>query len=300
MKKVLICILNFYQTNYVCDLLDDLYNKIDIKGIDFLVAIGDILPNTQEDKLIKKKIYEIKKNFNGKIEYFILKKNLGYAKGNNYIIKKCEYIFKPDYVLIINPDIRLTSENILQELIKTINDEIVCVGPKVILENGIQQGPYIKQTPLKYGLKKLFPFLWFPLKLITYYKNKRINQIQKVYRIIGAFMLIDYNFFNKIDFFDENTFLFWEEDILSEKIYSMNKKVVYVPYVNVLHLHNYENKKQNKMLDRCFNESMAYYFKLCGYNKKLINFALISKSIYDNIWNKMYIYLYKKLKKFFY
>ncbi len=276
--KIIICILNYHQVELVKRLLTDLISQ---KISNCYIYIGDVQPSYDEEKNINKYI----ENIGGKnvINYFTIDKNLGYACGNNLIIKKAMmHIDNIDYVVICNPDIRVQNENLLSDLLKKMKciNDCAIIGPKVITPSNRQQGPYLEPNIKLYILKHFLPFLWYPFWLIRERHISKIINVQKVWRIIGAFMIIDFNVFNRIQFFDENTFLYWEEDILSLKLKSINKHVYFDPSCEINHVHGSNGVKTVSRYDI---ESMSYYFSSSGENKIWIEIAKLSVKFYNMI-----------------
>lgn len=99
-------------------------------------------------------------------------------------------------------------------------------------------------------------------------------------------MFIKSEFFEKTGFLDENVFLYGEEAILSSKIGQIDGEILFVPYVEVQHLH----KKPSKHLYKYFIDSRKYYLsKYKNYNKLQIVILLI-------LYRIIYLFL-KFLKK---
>lgn len=273
--KILFAILNYHQHNLLINLLNNINNQ-NIKN-DIDIYIGDIQPNKEEKNKINQYIdYNNEININ----YFELDSNDGYAKGNNKIIKKAMERNKYEYVVISNPDIEINDKKLIQQLIYEASNKEDCaiIAPKIITHEGRQQGPYVRQHPLIYSLKYIFPMIWLPF---WKYREKKITQYSeliKVWRVIGAFMIIKVKDFEKVGFFDEGTFLYWEEDILSYKLQNENKNVYFYPKIFVKHLHGSQGKS---MISKFDTESMKYYFNICGYNKYLIMLCEASIKIYN-------------------
>jgi len=276
MKKVLVCILNYYQEDYVVDLIMNILEKS--PQTSFYFSIGDIQPcnNFLYDKLINIKEDRFK------YSYTSFNYNPGYAKGNNELIKHASKDNHFEYILISNPDIEVKDYNIINKMIADLeaNENYAVVGPKVVEVNGRQAGPYLKQTPYIYGLKHLFPVAWAPFWFIREGRIKKISKVTSVWRIIGAFFLIKHDYFNKIGYFDENTFLYWEEDILSSNLQKLGKKTLYDPTIEVVHLNN--GKGTKKISEYSIN-SMNYYFKLCNYSRFSIIFCNTCIKFYNKI-----------------
>ena len=90
---------------------------------------------------------------------------------------------------------------------------------------------------------------------------------------MGSFLLIDTVIFENIGFFDENTFLGSEEEILAEKLKLINKKFYFLADEYVLHDHGYSRKNESsKFINKAFLDSKIYYFET--FRKS--NFILLS------------------------
>lgn len=272
---ILICILNFHQHNLLMDYLLCLKKQI---KCEFQIIVGDIQPNEHEYEYVEQLIND------HDIYYISIDENLGYAKGNNFLIHKgVEYYGDNfDYILISNPDIIIDNPLTLFTLKDILSHKKNCsiIGPKVKKGREIQ-GPYKEQTIIKYIFYYLFPFISVPYRKIIFHRRKYCTDEGVVWRIIGAFMLIKYDSLKRVNYFDENTFLYWEEDILSFKLSKINQKVYYYPRIEIKHYHG--GGKSTKYLSKYAIDSMRYYFTIRGYNKLLINIAIYVSKIYNAV-----------------
>ncbi|WP_296879687.1 hypothetical protein [Thomasclavelia sp.] len=198
-----------------------------------------------------------------------------------------------NYILISNPDIYLENPLTLSKLKMILYNKKNCavIGPKVIKGKEIQ-GPYKEQKLFNYILYYLFPFISVPYRKIISTKTKYRSQEGYVWRIIGAFMLIDFQTFKKVGFFDEHTFLYWEEEILSYKLNRIGQQVYYYPNISIKHYHG--GGSESKFISNHSLDSMEYYFKLKGYSclgincaKKIIKYYNYLIKIYYNTVNRM-------------
>ncbi|WP_066309691.1 glycosyltransferase [Bacillus sp. FJAT-29814] len=284
MRTTLAVILNFHQPEYLQQLLQSLEEQ---KKVDLKVIIGNIQPSEGESSLTN----QIVDKFKSRGLDVILENyddNPGFAIGNNRLVKTALKKFKVDDILIINPDIKLNSDLTLNQLGEYLhsNKNIALVGPKVLLNSGTQQGPYIKVNPIQYTLKYLFPILWLPFYKMRQARITKISKPTKVWRLIGACMLVKADIFKKLGYFDESTFLYFEEDLLSKKIYGNGYNVYYYPLASVTHYHDEVYKKRNEFLDDVFVKSLNIYFSTEGYNKFLIKLSILSRSFYNSFWSR--------------
>ncbi len=210
-----------------------------------------------------------------------LNDNKGYAVGNNTIIRQAKRdlanrSLNIDYVLISNSDIEFDDNLLIEKMLEKMYKYKDCsvLGPKVLQMGKRQQGPYYFCGPIMYALKQFFFFFYYPVWAFTEKRISNIKKDKRVWRVIGCFMLIDYYDFEKIGYFDENTFLYNEEDIISYKFEKINKCTIYTPDVVVIHKHKPKVAGANKrQLDIKIN-SMRYLYQLCGYSNASINLAV--------------------------
>ena len=197
--------------------------------------------------------------------------NLGFARGNNVGFLLAKKLYNPQLVLFSNNDIRFPCDfrmEMLIQVIKERNDAGV-VGPKVVGLDGKQQSPCREMSLYQRWWKKML--LWpldriidkiFKIKIIS---NDLLEQCEsgEVYRVIGAFMLCDAYKFEKAGKFDEKTFLYAEELILSERMKKKGYKTYYESGATIIHEGGFTTKKNyiplRKLKQRL--ESELYYYK---------------------------------------
>lgn len=98
--------------------------------------------------------------------------------------------------------------------------------------------------------------------------------------VTGAFFAIKFNIFKKIEYFDENVFLFYEEDILSHKL----KKLGYTEMsLNTVSFKHFESQSISKVMSyfnkikRLQNSKMYYHKKYNNINSfQVILFTIIN------------------------
>jgi len=207
-----------------------------------------------------------------------LRKNLGYAAGNNRGIRLA-LLLGYRYILISNNDVML-DKPILEKLrdILESNISIAIIGPKIISKSKISQGPFGKPGLVDSILMPLFyPIILLIKKMIKpkYKENKyEYCNISFVYRIMGCFMLMKVEAIAKAGYFDEHTFLYGEEEILSEKLLKIGYRVAYYPELYVFHFHEESTRRISR--NRKFviqMKSEIYYFKY--YRKCNIIFIIL-------------------------
>lgn len=205
----------------------------------------------------------------------IASENGGYAKGNNLGACWLRENVHPDRILFANDDIRLVSGRVVETLAETIgsNPGIGAVGPEVVGLDGLRQSPepYL-------GLWKRYVWMYSSTPFLSRERKRRVFALdypEKAqegfhYKLSGSFLMVDAEAFFSVGMFDENTFLYAEENILSERLDAIGKGCWFCPSVRVVHEHgstvkeHFRNKESALMQFR----SMAYYYmRYKGYSR---------------------------------
>lgn len=218
---------------------------------------------------------KLKKLESEKVSVIQSEKNGGYDYGNNYGIRFLQKNNEQyDYYIISNPDISVTEEAIKHCLEVAENDsKIAVIAPRMFNKDG---------NPIRRSSWKMRTF-WLDvvhstrlLEIIFYkvlrngeYSNKDYEkEILEVEAISGAFFIIKNKVLNEMELFDENIFLFYEEDILAKMISEKNYKIVSLNSENFVHY-------ESQTIGKTFN----YYKKM--------KHLFISKMYYHKKYNKI-------------
>ncbi len=198
-----------------------------------------IIFDNSYDHETKKKVEKIYPN----IIFILSKKNLGYGRANNKIIKLC----KTKYLFILNPD-TILDNNCEAQLIKSINNiklDFTIIAP---ISNKKDFGNYNK---VKINFKK-------GLAEVDYVK--------------GYAMLIDIKKTIKLGMFDKNIFLYLEEIDLCKRIREKKQKIIVNKNAKILHL---EAKSTNLKFEfeKCRN--WHWMWSKAYFNKKYSNFFIV-------------------------
>ncbi len=194
--------------------------------------------------------------------------NLGFAKGNNLGVKFCLNHFKINWILFSNNDIRLRSSNVVEELIKKLDElsDIALIGPKVLGLNGEKQSPepYKSLFNRYVSMFWLTPFISKKSKIKLFKLNYSDLAEEGIhYKIMGSFFIVKSADFLKCGMMDPNTFLYAEEVILAERLKLINKYAYYYPTVEILHEHSQTistHLNRKKIILTQFS-SESYYYK---------------------------------------
>lgn len=220
LKKVLIIILNYKTYDQTLKEISE-FRKMIYQKYDILV-IDNASPNES---------FKILNKYKDKLEYSLIESSIngGYAKGNNIGLKyACDNGY--EYSLIINNDLQILDSCFLEKLIEKIDndDEMAAVGPMIIDINNNIVAPYINRSS--------FASLTYRIFREKKERNTCKSKSQYVYRLYGCCMLVRNIYIKKVDFFDERTFLYCEEEILAEKFLKKNYKTYYLAESKIKHL----------------------------------------------------------------
>lgn len=227
MTKLGMVILNYNDYKTTISLLESIK---DYKCLN-LIAVVDNNSSDNSSKYLKK--YDSKK-----IKILKTDKNGGYAYGLNYGAKylnkqlgKCNIIFS-------NSDVIISKEEDLKQLSSDIGKHsIALVGPTIVENKSLNRGwmmPTIKDE-IKFNL----PFVSRKyLKEIRYDEEHYQEDLSIVGVVSGCFFCCSGEVLEQIGYFDENTFLYYEEQILSKKLEKIDKQVAVDNKVVIIHNHS--------------------------------------------------------------
>ncbi len=197
--------------------------------------------------------------------------NYGYARGNNLCLKRavedgCKY------VIISNNDIVYKDDAIKILLDEIKSEKVLLVGPKVIKPSGDVQSTAKISRPgfINYLLHETYLVGLLPDKGKKY---KAVpNEARDVYWIAGCTFIVDVELFKTIGFFDEYTFLYFEEYIIAEKARKTGFKLRYCPNAEVMHYHGVSMGGALNIVTRRANWQSEVYFI-----KKYWNWGIIKR-----------------------
>lgn len=194
-------------------------------------------------------------------------RNNGYSAGNNIGIKLADCL-GVDAVLIANPDMRFENESYIYELYKTLisDEKYLVAASKIIGVDGKDQSP-LREASFYEELtwpRHIFPRIFKNTSFVLPYKKDKIMVVPKV---MGCCLMLRMGFLREINYFDENTFLYSEEPILSAQVKQKGGEIVFTPLIEAVHSHIKSKKGNSSKRMLLFIKSRKYYLKkYSGYN----------------------------------
>lgn len=258
--KTVVVLLNYNDYENTSNYVEFMskYNSID------KILIVD--NNSTNENEVKK----LEKLNSDKVETIVSDKNGGYAYGNNFGLRYLDLNYKDefDYIIISNPDVFVEENNIKKTLeFLEKNDKAIIAAPRMHFKTGAARRSAWKRRSffidVACSTRITELLLFYLLKKGEYSKDELKESILEVFAIAGSFFIAKHEMFKKIGYFDENTFLFFEEDILAEKVKRAGYKIYSLNSEKFIH---YESKSIGKAMnvfkkqDILF-DSRIYYHK---------------------------------------
>lgn len=213
--------------------------------------------------------------------------NYGFTKGNNIGVKHA----KGEYVCILNPD-TVVAEDSFEKLLAFHESTLNCgiVGPKLV--DG--SGQFLPES--KRGLSK--PSVAFS-KLVGLYKisKKRFgkyyashlteNQTGKVDMLVGACMFLKTELYKELGGFDENFFMYLEDDDFSYRVLKAGYDNYFYSDTTIIHYKGESTPKDTDYQLR-FRKGLQ-----CFYNKHF------KTNLITKLWLSLGIFVFTIFKRFF-
>lgn len=263
--KTGIVIVNYRDYLSTKNLID---NIINYDVIDKIVVVDN---NSQDDS-----VKNLKKIKNKKLKIIESSINGGYAKALNigckYLIKE----YKECNIIISNSDIIIKQEQDIITLLSYLKNDTVIVSPTILEKGNLNRGWKIP-TP-KDDIIMNLPFIGkkYHKKYILYDDSHYLQNTSYIEVTSGCFFIITSNHLKNINYFDENTFLYYEENILAIKTKRANKKILVDNNTKVIHNHSVTIDKSIKKINKLkILKQSQYYFQKNYNNANILELLML-------------------------
>lgn len=214
----------------------------------------------------------IEEDFNN-VKIIYSNENLGFSKGNNLGIKEA----KGDYILLLNPDTLILNNAIDKAFkkIKEYNSKKLLMGIRLL--NG--------DRTLQLSSCKFFNMTNSIFSSYVFSKDEHYKTHESDW-VMGAFMLINKDFYNEVGGLNEEYFMYSEDMELCYKVKKNGGKVIFYSEAEIVHLYNQSGKnKFNKKRDKVVTESTIKFIRdnYKGTQKYVIIFILKFRCLLKNI-----------------
>lgn len=262
-------IVNYNSADYTIKLISDIKNSLSEEDYEII-----IVDNASKDSDIEK-LQRIKDE---NVHVMYLDENVGFGAANNLGAKKA----RGDIFVLVNPDIEIPGGQDLGRFIKNhLTPEVGILAPKIIWPNGVVQPNCQKFSGTttyifrafkagyilrRLGIQRKIARLFVANKLL---KNTSVGKYFENYVedrwntrecdwVSGAFMILRKELYEKLGGFDEDFFLYVEDEDFCRRARKLGVKVVQDRSLVVIH---HEGGSQNASVFRNHRRELTVGFR---------------------------------------
>jgi GT2 family glycosyltransferase len=228
-------IVNYHTRNYLERCLDGVAADLEQSGLQYEISLLDNGSGERLGDLSQRYLH---------CRAFMSAENLGFGGGHNLLARQT----RARHLLILNPDIEFLAPHTAERLLEVFRSDsrVKVVGPRLITA---------AERPQPYDHGRLHG-LRASIALRGGHSYWRVlNTRQEVAWVSGAAMLLQRTAFMSVGGFDENLFLYKEDEDLCLRLRAAGALVMYEPSVVIRH-HGSVVADRNAELAR----ALSYYF----------------------------------------
>jgi len=252
MKKLSVIIVTYNSEKDIFDCLEAVFKHNDI-GDELEVILVDNASAGFSDMKLK-----INEKYGNSVDVIYNSTNGGYGQGNNIGIKHSS----ADKFLIMNPDVRIVMP-MFMKIVETLDDEHNAMCGFRSMENENQRNNSFFYTHTTSAFRKVI--FWRKLLSDDYQYNRMF--------LSGACFAMRKDVFMKIGMFDENIFLYCEENDIHHRLLRVfpQKRIVFLKDLKYIHSTEKDRNKDKEYINSM--KSVIYFYEKNG---------LSPKSLYHN------------------
>lgn len=189
--------------------------------------------------------------------------NKGYGSGINLGSKYLMDNYNVDNIIVSNTDIIINSEDDLIKMINYLSDDVALVGPNVLENGGVNRGWKIPSVWIDSLLNIPYIHRFLRKKLLFYKNSEYCSESTQVEALSGCFFIMSADALKNVDYYDENIFLYYEENVIGVKLKNMGYKSLIINGVNVIHNHSVtiDNSINRVKKYKILKKSQKYFHK---------------------------------------
>lgn len=266
MRKLSIIIVTWNSEEDIVECLSSIYNNqqgdLDIETI--------VVDNNSADNTVKVVQRFIEIGFSDKIHLIINNENLGFTKASNQGIK----LSTGDTVMLFNPDTQIIGSALFDLYEKLHKDTtIAAIAPQLLTPAGQLQfscRTLPRYSDLFYEILRLSVLLPRS-KIFARWKMKYFDHQseQFVEQPMAAALMLKRDVLEKINYFDESFFMFFNDVDLCKKILDAGYKILFYPKAKIYHKMGTSIFRDRIKMIRVWNEDCLKYFKKHNYSAVL-------------------------------
>lgn len=220
-----IVIVNWNSGDYLKKCVDSIFFTNNEKYINTII----IIDNNSTDFSINNI------NISGKIKVIRNAVNIGFSRACNQGFKLCT----SPYILLLNPDTQLL-DNTIADCVNFMdcNSKTDILGCQLLNDKGEITSTCSRfPSPLRilfdsFGLSKLFPSVFKPAIIMTNLDHKESMYVDQ---LMGAFMFMRKSIIEKVGYFDERFFVYYEEIDFSKRLSDIGGKSFFNANIKAIH-----------------------------------------------------------------
>lgn len=212
--------------------------------------------------------------------------NKGFSNANNIAAKYA----KGKYLLFLNADTVLKKDFSTKFLGEFEKRDFGIVGLSLRFPNGSYQLSYWYENNFFNEFKnKKAEKNFKTVKQNSGYVSPQKDVVKEVDWVSGAAMVVNKSWFDKVDGFDEDFFLFYEDADLCKRISGSGGKIFYLPFDGLIHFKG-ENINKSFLSDTYFyskKSQLIYYKKHNNFlNRFMLRIYLLLKFFLKSVFNR--------------
>jgi GT2 family glycosyltransferase len=285
-----IIIINYNLADEIENCLNSLLDVLgSTKAINYEIIIVD---NNSPDK----KLSGVEKKYkNDNIHFYYSDKNLGFGQGNNFGFSKSS----GRYICFLNPD-TIVKEGIFSKIIDLFEHDkaLGIVGPKQQLRPPFFDFSAGFSPNIFFELFNLFGVgVFLEGFFMHYFTRFRKREYFIVNWILGAAIFIKADLFRKINGFDKDYFMFFEEVDLCKRVVNEGLKVIYTPQFKIHHIGSVSGKKDYRLYAiRTYSSKNIFISKHFESFHKYLMKSLLLAQVFSQIIIWTFLWPVKKQK----
>lgn len=255
-----------------------------------------IIVDNNSNNLIKEKLKEL---VSPKVELIENNINKGFAYAINIGCKKLIEEFGKCKLIISNADIIIDKESDIKNLLNLLdNNDIGIVAPQVFENGNINRG-WKNPSPLIDSLMNIVYIHRFIRKKYVFYSEEHYKDKTSLVDVVsGCFFLTRSDVLEEINFLDESTFLYYEENILAKKVKNINKDIIVCNDIKIIHNHSVSIDKNLKKIKKLkIQKQSQYYFQKTYNHANILERILLKLTAFISRLILTVYYFFKDLVK---
>ena len=194
-----------------------------------------------------------------KVDVVIIPDNGGYGAGNNAGIRYAEEKYDIDTIAVINPDVEIPDLNVIRSMHDMLwsDDSFGITAAKIVDKDGsynLNHSTWNIENARGFALRQSL----FTRRYSKPYRCIPVNEYaDETDCVAGCFFMARLRCFRDIGYFDENIFLYNEEDVLGIKCKAGGYRTIFLH--DVSYYHNHKDSERNVSFHEKVHATEASY-----------------------------------------